>query len=372
MEALADDLIAHAPTGMSHVYFVSGGSEAMEAALKLARQYFIEAGQPQRRHVVARLQSYHGNTLGALATGGNMWRRQQYEPLLFPAQHVSPCYAYRGKTPGESDAAYGARLADELDAAIRSLGPESVMAFCAETIVGATLGAVPPVPGYFRRIRDVCDRHGALLILDEVMCGMGRTGTLYACEQEGVAPDIVCIAKGLGAGYQPIGAAVVSSRIVETIRAGTGFFQHGHTYLGHAAACAGALAVQQAIRERDLLGNVRRTGAVFGQKLHARFASHPNVGDVRGRGLFWGLELVRDRETKEPFDPAMRVNVRLKAHAMEAGLMCYPMGGTLDGERGDHVLLAPPFIMEDRHADEIVEMLAVSLNRTLAGVSIAV
>jgi len=366
MEALADDLIAHAPSGMSHVYFVSGGSEAVEAALKMARQYFVEIRQPQRRHVIARLQSYHGNTLGALATGGNIGRRKQYAPLLFPVQHVAPCYAYRGKQPGESDEAYGTRLADELDVAIRALGPESVIAFCAETVVGATLGAVVPVPGYFHKIREVCSRHGVLLILDEVMCGMGRTGTLYACEQEDVAPDIVCVAKGLGAGYQPIGAAIVSERLVEAIRKGTGFFQHGHTYLGHAAACAGALAVQHAIRDRDLLGNVRRMGELLGQKLRTRFVGHPNVGDMRGRGLFWGVELVRDRETKEAFDPALRVHSRLKAQAMDLGLMCYPMGGTVDGERGDHVLLAPPFIIETGHADEIVEKLAAALDRTLA------
>lgn len=369
MEALADHLIAHAPTGMSHVYFVSGGSEAVEAALKMARQYFVEIGQPQRRHVIARLQSYHGNTLGALATGGNIGRRAQYAPLLFPVQHVAPCYAYRGKQPGESDEAYGTRLADELDAAIRALGPESVIAFCAETVVGATLGAVAPVPGYFRKLREVCSRHGVLLILDEVMCGMGRTGTLYACEQEDVAADIVCVAKGLGAGYQPIGAALVSAPLVEAIREGTGFFQHGHTYLGHAAACAGALAVQRAIRDRDLLVNVGQMGALLGQKLRARLAGHPNVGDIRGRGLFWGVEFVRDRETKEPFDPALRVHSRLKAQAMDLGLMCYPMGGTLDGERGDHVLLAPPFIMETGHADEIVEKLATALDRTLATAS---
>lgn len=366
MEALADALIANAPVGLSHVYFVSGGSEAVEAALKLARQYFVESGQPQRRHVIARLQSYHGNTLGALATGGNVWRRQQYEPLLFPAQHVSPCYAYRGKSAGESDEAYGARLADELDATIRTLGPDSVMAFCAETVVGATLGAVPPVPGYFSKVREICDRHGVMLILDEVMCGMGRTGTLYACEAEGVTPDIVCVAKGLGAGYQPIGAAIVSAQIVAAIREGTGFFQHGHTYLGHAAACAGALAVQNVIRDRDLLGNVRRMGELLGEKLRARFDGHANVGDVRGRGLFWGLEFVRDRETKEPFDPALRLHARLKSHALERGLMCYPMGGTLDGRRGDHVLLAPPFIMEAGHADEIAEILAAALEYTLA------
>jgi len=365
MERLADALIAGAPAGLSHVYFVSGGSEAMEAALKLARQYFLEIGQPQRRHVIARRQSYHGNTLGALAAGGNLWRRKQYEPLLFPATHVSPCYAYRGKEVGERDETYGARLADELEAAIGELGPDSVIAFCAETVVGATLGAVPPVPGYFRRIRDVCDRHGVLLILDEVMCGMGRTGTLYACEQEGIAPDILCIAKGLGAGYQPIGAALASAKIVAAIRGGSGYFQHGHTYLGHAAACAGALAVQEAIRRRDLLANVRRMGALLERTLRERFGEHRHVGDIRGRGLFWGLELVRDRATKEPFDPALGVHARVKAEALSRGLACYPMGGTVDGRRGDHVLLAPPFIVEASHLDEIGNKLSAALERIL-------
>lgn len=370
MERLADALVEDAPRGLSHVYFVSGGSEAMEAALKLARQYFLEIGQPQRRHVIARRQSYHGNTLGALAAGGNAWRRKQYEPLLFSATHVSPCYAYRERRADESDEAYGARLAEELDGAIRSLGPETVMAFCAETVVGATLGAVPPVPGYFERIREVCDRHGVLLILDEVMCGMGRTGALYACEREGIAPDIVCIAKGLGAGYQPIGAAIVARRIVDALRRGSGFFQHGHTYLGHAAACAGALAVQQAIRRRDLLGNVRRRGACLERMLLERFGRHPNVGDIRGRGLLWGLEFVRERESKTPFDPALALHSRLKAQALLLGLVCYPMGGTLDGRSGDHVLLAPPFVVEESHLDELVDKLAAALDRTVASIGV--
>jgi adenosylmethionine-8-amino-7-oxononanoate aminotransferase len=370
MERLADVLVAGAPAGLSRVYFVSGGSEAMEAALKLARQYFVEMGEPQRRHVIARRQSYHGNTLGALSAGGNLWRRKQYEPLLFPATHVSPCYAYRDMRTVEGESDYGARLAEELEAAILALGPKSVIAFCAETVAGATLGAVPPVPGYFRRVREVCDRHGVLLILDEVMCGMGRTGALYACEQEGIAPDIVCVAKGLGAGYQPIGAAIASGKIVDAIRGGSGFFQHGHTYLGHAAACAGALAVQQAIKERNLLSNVRRMGVLLEQKLRAQFGAHRHVGDIRGRGLFWGLELVRDRATKEPFDPALGVHARLKAQALAQGLACYPMGGTVDGRRGDHVLLAPPFIVEEAHLDEITVKLSVALERALAGAGV--
>ncbi|HEX6363310.1 MAG TPA: aspartate aminotransferase family protein, partial [Albitalea sp.] len=239
MEALADALIARAPESFDKVYFVSGGSEAMEAALKLARQYFVEKGEPQRAHVIARRQSYHGNTLGALAVGGNQWRRRQFEPLLIETTHVSPCYAYRGKQAGETDAAYAERLASELEQAIEKLGGRNVIAFVAETVVGATLGAVPPVAGYFKRVREICDRHGILLLLDEVMCGMGRCGSLWAFEQEGVVPDLVAIAKGLGAGYQPIGAILVAKSIGDAVIGGSGFFQHGHTYLGHAAACAG-------------------------------------------------------------------------------------------------------------------------------------
>ncbi|HTL26466.1 MAG TPA: aspartate aminotransferase family protein [Burkholderiales bacterium] len=366
MEALADTLIARAPKSFDRVYFVSGGSEAIEASLKLARQYFVEKGEPQRRHVIARRQSYHGNTLGALAIGGNSWRRKQFEPLLIEATHVSPCYAYRGKNERESDSQYAERLAQELEAAIVELGRDSVIAFVAETVAGATLGAVPPVAGYFKRVREVCDRYGVLLILDEVMCGMGRCGTLWAFEAEGIVPDLVTIAKGLGAGYQPIGAVVVSGKVYEAITSGSGFFQHGHTYLGHAAACAGAIAVQQRLHDDGLLARVKPTGALFEKKLRAAFGSHPNVGDIRGRGLFWGIELVADRATKQPFDPALRVHARLKKEALGAGLMCYPMGGTLDGSRGDHVLLAPPFIVEDAQLDECIDKLARALDSVLA------
>jgi adenosylmethionine-8-amino-7-oxononanoate aminotransferase len=365
MEALADALIARAPAPLEKVYFVSGGSEAIEAALKLARQYFVEKNQPQRRYLIGRRQSYHGNTLGALAVGGNAWRRKQFEPLLIEARHVSPCYAYRGRRVGESDAAYGERLAAELEAEIAALGGERVMAFVAETVAGATLGAVPPVPGYFRRLRQVCDRHGILLILDEVMCGMGRCGTLYAFEQEGVVPDLVTVAKGLGAGYQPIGATLVAKHVYDAIVSGSGFFQHGHTYLGHAAACAGALAVQRRLHDDGLLARVLPLGERLERKLRAAFGDHPNVGDIRGRGLFWGLELVAERAAKRPFDPKLRVHARLKQEALEAGLMCYPMGGTLDGVQGDHVLLAPPFIVEEAQLDELVAKLGAALDAVL-------
>ncbi len=364
-EALADLLIAHAPAGLERVYFVSGGSEATEAAIKLARQYFIEKGQPQRARLIARRQSYHGNTLGALAAGGNAWRRAQFAPLLIDVSHIAPCYAYREQRADESAEAYGLRAADELEAEILRLGPETVMAFMAEPVVGATMGAVPPAPGYFQRIREICDRYGVLLILDEVMCGMGRTGSLFACEQDGVTADILCIAKGLGAGYQPIGAMLVSGAIYDAVAQGSGFFQHGHTYIGHPVATAAGLAVVTAILERGLVARVRAQGATLDAALRARFGQHPHVGDIRGRGLFMGLELVEDRETKAPLDPARGTAAKVKKAAFEAGLICYPMAGTIDGKRGDHILLAPPFIIEDAQIEELADKLAGAVAATL-------
>jgi len=365
MEALADALIEGAPAPLDRVYFTSGGSEAMEAALKLARQYFLERGEPQRAHIIGRRQSYHGNTLGALAVGGNLWRRRQFEPLLIGATHVAPCYAYRDQRDRESDAAYVARLGAELEAEIERHGGDRVIAFVAETVAGATLGAAPPVPGYFRRVREICDRHGILLILDEVMCGMGRCGTMWAFEAEGVVPDIVTIAKGLGAGYQPSGALVVAKPVYETVTAGSGFFQHGYTYLGHAAACAGALAVQRRLRNDGVLARVKPMGELLEKSLRSAFANHPHVGDIRGRGLFWALEMVADRGSKRPFDAGLRLHARIKQEALEAGLLCYPMGGTIDGISGDHVLLAPPFIIEPAQIEELVHKLDRALQRAL-------
>jgi adenosylmethionine-8-amino-7-oxononanoate aminotransferase len=361
-EELADDLVAHAPKGLGHAFFVSGGSEAIEAALKLARQYFVERGESQRRHLIARRQSYHGITLGALAIGGRKGQRKPFEPLLIATHHVSPVYEYRDRRADETPQAYGERLAQELEAKIAELGGENVIAFIAETIVGATLGAVPAVPGYFKRVREICDRHGILLILDEVMCGMGRTGSLHACEQEGVSPDIIAVAKGLGGGYAPIGAILLHDKLFNMIAEGSGAFQHSHTYTGHPLACAAALAVQRVLRRDDLLGNVRKQGAYLSRRLHERFGNHPFVGDVRGRGLFQGVELVADRGSKEPFDPALKLHSRIKREAMTRGLMVYPMGGTADGARGDHVLLAPPFIIDSGAIDRIVERLADAID----------
>ncbi|WP_118183346.1 aspartate aminotransferase family protein [Paraburkholderia phosphatilytica] len=364
-EQLADHLVAAAPEGLGHVYFVSGGSEAVEAALKLARQYFVETGQLERRHFIARRQSYHGNTLGALAIGGNAWRREPFLPLLIEAHHVNPCYAYREQRADESDEQFAQRLADELEAKILELGPNTVAAFVAETVVGATLGAVPPVREYFRKIRAVCDRYGVLLILDEIMSGMGRTGYLYACEEDGVAPDMLTIAKGLGAGYQPIGATLVSNRIHDAIVGGSGFFQHGHTYIGHATACAAALEVQRVIAEEQLLDNVKARGEQLRALLRERYAEHPFVGDVRGRGLFVGAELVKDRATKTPFDPSLKLHAAIKREAFARGLMVYPMGGTVDGRLGDHVLLAPPFICTEHDIARIVERLGDAIESAI-------
>ncbi|MDT4809610.1 aspartate aminotransferase family protein [Achromobacter agilis] len=364
-EDLASLLAAAAPGDLNHVYFVSGGSEAVEAALKLARQYFVEIGQPQRRHMIARRQSYHGNTLGALAIGGNAWRREPFLPLLVPAHHVSPCFAYRERLDGETDAAYAQRLADELEAKVVELGPDTVAAFVAETVVGATAGAVPPVADYFKRIRAVCDKYGVLLILDEVMSGMGRTGYLFACEEDGVVPDLVTIAKGLGGGYQPIGATLCTDRIYDAIVGGSGFFQHGHTYIGHATACAAALAVQRTIVEDGLLENVRARGEQLRNELHAALRDHPNVGDIRGRGLFVGVELVAERATKETLDPARKTHAKFKAQAKDNGLLVYPMGGTVDGVRGDHVLIAPPFIASEADIGHIVDRFVQTMSDVL-------
>ena len=354
-EALADMVLEGEPGGLSHLYLCSSGSEAMEAALKLSRQYFWEIGQPDRQNYIARRQSYHGNTLGALAAGGNAMRKAIYQQILSGAfSHVAPCYAYRDRGPTETDADYVARLAAELEAEFQRLGPQNVIGFIAEPVVGATLGCVTALPGYFAAMRAVCDRHGALLILDEVMCGMGRTGTMHAWEQEGVTPDIQVIAKGLGGGYQPIGGILANNRVMDALRDGSGALMHGHTYQAHPMAAAAALAVQRVIREEKLLDNVQAMGALLEARLVDRLGNHRHVGDIRGRGLFWAAEFVQDRASKAPFGPALKLNDRIKQEAYARGLACYPMGGTIDGRQGDHVLLAPPYIATAADIEAIV------------------
>ncbi len=364
LEALCDKLTASAP-GMGKVMLLSGGSEATEAALKLSRQYFLEKGEPDRQLFIARRQSYHGNTLGALSVGGNEWRREPFRPLLLPGHHISPCFEYRDRREDEDAEAYGRRVADELETTLQELGPENVAAFIAETVVGATAGAVTAVPGYFTRIREICNEHGVHLILDEVMCGSGRTGTLMAYEQEGIVPDMVTMAKGLAAGYQPVGALLCREQITDVIREGTGFFQHGHTFMGHATAVAASLETLRVIEEEGLLNNVETQGKAIRHRLRAEISDHPNVGDVRGRGLFIGVEFVADRETKEPFDPARKLHNKVQAAAMQEGLMCYGMGGTIDGQRGDHVLIAPPYIVADSHVDELVDKFSRAVTASL-------
>lgn len=368
-EELAELLAHAAPGDLNRVFFVSGGSEGIEAALKLARQYMVERGEPERRHFIARWQSYHGNTMGGLSVGGNKARRELFAPMLSESHHIDPCFDYRFRRDDESEEAFGLRIAEQLRAKILELGPGTVTAFIAETVVGATAGAVPPAPGYFRRIREICDEFGVLLILDEVMCGMGRCGALFACEQEGVVPDIVVIAKGLGAGYQPIGAAICGEDIYQTIAQGTGFFQHGHTYIGHPIACAAALAVQKKIRDCDLVARAAVMGERLDAALHESFGNHPNVGDIRGRGLFRAIEFVADRSSKTPFDPKHALHAKIKQAALARGLICYPMGGTIDGTRGDHVLLAPPFIVDDEVIGELNQKLSAAVADALATIS---
>ena len=365
-EELAQRLAADAPGDLDQVYLVSGGSEAVETALKLARQYMVESGQAQRTLFIARRQSYHGNTLGALALGGNEWRRRQFMPLLMDVLRVAPCYEYRDRAPLQRQADYTASLLAELEATILEVGPERVIGFCAEPVVGATGGAIPPTPGYFAGVRALCDRYGLLFIADEVMCGMGRTGTLYAIEQEQVVPDLVTLGKGLGGGYQPIGAVLARRGLVERLRDGSGAFQHGHTYMGHPMAAAAALAVQTVLRRDGLVAAAAERGASLQRRLHQAFDDHPYVGDIRGRGLLLGIELVRDRASKQPFDPALRLHAEIKRQAMARGLMVYPMGGTIDGQRGDHILLAPPFIASEADLSDIVSRLADALAAALA------
>ena len=360
-EKLANLLAENSPKGLNKVYFVSSGSEAVEASLKLARQYFIEIGEPERHRVISRKQSYHGNTLGALAAGGNVWRRSFFEKIIVDTSLISPCYPYRHQKVNETELDYGLRVANELEEEIIRLGPQNVMAFIAETVVGATAGALTPVPGYFKRIREICDQYNILLILDEVMCGMGRTGSLFACEEENIIPDIVTIAKGLGAGYQPIGAMLCQDFIYDTIANGSGFFQHGHTYLGHPIACAASLAVVTKLINENMCKKVKDKGEMLQKILERDLGQNQFVGDIRGRGLFRGVEIVKDKSTKEPFSRKLNIANNIKKEALNLGLICYPMQGTVDGIIGDHILIAPPFIINEDEINEISSKLKTTI-----------
>ncbi len=373
-ERLAQKLIDLAPPGFGAgaAAFFGSGSEAVEGALKLARQYHVERGDKKRTKFIARRMSYHGNTLGALSVSGHKARREGYEPFLFEAAFVAPCHRYRFQNEAESDQAFVERLEQDLRQTIDALGPDTVCAFIAETVSGATLGASPAAPGYFNMVRRVCDEFGILFIADEVMCGAGRCGTYYAIEDEGVAPDIITIAKGLGAGFQPIGAIVAGETVISAIRAGSGRLAHGHTYMSHPAACAAALAVIEELQSAALLPTVRKRGDYLETLLRARFGKHPHVGDIRGRGLLWALEIVSDRRSKLPFSRAAAMSAAIKSEAQERGLICYPSQGAADGVSGDHVLIAPPYIVADHELEEIVDRLAASIDSVLGAQSKAI
>lgn len=370
LEALGEYMVSHAPDGLDYAYFVSGGSEAVEAAIMLARQYFVERGEPQRRYIIGRKNSYHGSTLATLAVGANA-RSKSYEPLLIDVDHISPCYAYRFKRDVETDEEYGLRVADELEATIIRRGQNEVFAFIAETIIGGNSGAVEPVPGYFRRVREICDKYGILLILDEVMCGLGRSGTYYALEQEGIRADIVTVAKGLAAGYQPIGAVMLGEHIYDAIRAGSGGFEHGHSFLGHATSCAAALATQKLLIEGGILENIKHQSSVLDDALTDRFSNQPYIGNIRGRGLFRGIELVAERSKKGPFDPKLNVSARIREEAMSRGLYIYAKTGCIDGAHGDFVLIAPPFVINQEETHRLVDMLGDAVETVVGQLSAA-
>lgn len=361
-EELAELLRTRFGEDDARVYFLSGGSEANETAIKLARQYWVARGEPARDLFISRQQSYHGNTLGALSLSGNPGRRELYGPLLQDWPKISPCYAYRKQRADETEQEYAVRAADELEQKIIEVGGGRVCAFVAETVVGATLGVVPPAPGYLKRIREICDRHNVLLILDEVMAGCGRCGSHFAYEQDDIRPDIVTLAKGLTGGYQPLGATIARGFIHDAIVSAHGAFAHGHTFVGHPTACAAGIAVAKVVRDQQLLGNAQKTGALLMRELRNAFREHPHVGDVRGRGLFVGIELVADRADKSPIPAALQLPATLRQKAMNHGLVCYPGGAGADGSNGAHILLAPPLIYEASHVDELTARLVATLD----------
>lgn len=356
-EELASVILDGNPHGLEKAFFVSSGSEAMDAAMKLARQFFYERGHAERRNFVARRQGYHGATVGAMSLSSNLPRKVPYEPLLLKnVSHVSPAYAYQYRLADESEEQYVVRLAEELDGEFQRLGPETVVAFVAEPIVGATSGCVPAPPGYFGSVREICDRYGILLILDEVMCGMGRSGSFFAFEQEGVVPDVMTIGKGLGGGYAPIAGVLVSQKVVNGLRDGTGMFNHGHTYQAHPLSCASALAVQKIIKRDNLVERCASMGHLLERELRMALEGKEYVGDIRGRGLFWGIEFVQDKDCKRSFEPKVEFGYRVQRKAFELGVAIYPGATTVDGVKGDHVLIAPPYTVTEADVRHIVRV----------------
>ncbi|MCA8901563.1 MAG: aspartate aminotransferase family protein [Hyphomonas sp.] len=364
-EALAQFLSDRAPMREARVFFTSGGSEGVETALKLARQYHVARGDLTRTRFISRRFSYHGATLGALSVSGHAARRAPYEPILSPCRFITPCYPYREAGPDEDAAAFGQRVANELEAAILEDGPETIAAFIVEPVVGATLGAVEAVPGYLARIREICSRHGVLMIADEVMCGMGRTGTLFACAHDTVQPDILVVAKGLAGGYQPIGAVLMSGSVYDAVTHENRRFEHGHTYIGHAIACAAAHATQHTIEEEGLLDAVVARGHALRARLADALTPLGIVGEIRGRGLLTGVELVEDPATKTPFPKSCNLNARVKQLAFKEGLIVYPGGGSAGNGLGDHILIAPPYIISEDEVDCLVERLTLAVKAAL-------
>ncbi|KAF9876674.1 aminotransferase class-III [Colletotrichum karsti] len=356
-EELANLILDGNPHGLEKAFFVCSGSEAVESALKLARQYHYEKGEPQRLHLIARRQAYHGNTMATMSVSSVAARKVPYDGFCYPnVSYVSPAYAYQYQRSDESEADFTARLLAEIEAEFQSVGPEKVIGFVAETMVGATAGCVAPPAGYLKGVREICDKYGALLILDEVMCGTGRTGTFFAFEQEGIVPDITTIAKGLGGGYGPIAGVLMHEKVVTVLRRGSKAFNHGHTYQAHPIACAAALVVQKIVKRENLVERCAQLGKTLENLLRAELKDCKSVGNIRGRGLFWAVEFVRDRETKATFNPTQRFGLRIQERAFENGVALYPGAGTVDGKRGDHVLLAPPFTTTEEQLKQICQV----------------
>lgn len=359
-EYLANYILEGEPFGLTRAYFVGSGSEAMDSAMKLARQYHVENGQPERVRFVSRRQAYHGNTIGAMSVGSHVARRAPYENaiLLDNVSYVSPAYEYRVRKDGETEEEYSKRLVDEVETEFLSVGPEKIMAFIAETVGGATAGCITPPAGYFSGVSKLCKKYGILLILDEVMCGVGRCGTFFAFEQDGdVQPDIVTTGKGLGGGYVPIAATLVHRNIIETLKKGTASFNHGHTYQAHPVSCAAALAIQKIIRRDDLVSRSATLGKRLHKSLIDTFQDLEFVGNIRGRGLFWGIEFVQNKKTKAPFDSKIHFGVKVQERAFELGLAVYPGMGTADGLTGDHVIVSPPLTINEEEMDIMISLL---------------
>ena len=365
LEELTEIIRANCGGTLSEMVYVTGGSEAVESCLKIALQYQTAIGQKSRRRFISRQRSWHGNTLGALGVSGFAERTLAYEGAFIPSIKLSPANAYR-PIPGATAETAGEACAAELEAAILHHGPETIAAFIFEPVVGAAGGCVPAPDGYAQKVRDICSRYGVLMIADEVMCGAGRTGPWRALARDGVEPDIMAIAKGLAAGYQPLGAAICTTAVWQAIKDKDGAFGTGHTFTGHTAACAAGVAVQKIIARDGLLARVQNNESRLKSWLYDAIGSVNAVGDIRGRGHFICVELVANRVTKAPFDPALKLFQKIRAQAMDNGLICYPVGGNVDGSAGDIVILAPPYNCTDDELTEIVGKTARSIRQVLS------